>query len=125
MSDFYARGGNKRGVHSQCKPCHIRLNKEAMRRRRADGREHGALIQRKYGISTEDWQKMHDQQHGACAVCGRSCRFNPGGRLSVDHDHETGKVRGLLCRHCNVAIGYMDDSSELLRRAADYLEKHA
>jgi hypothetical protein len=61
-----------------------------------------------------------------CAICGTT--ENPGGRsragvFHIDHDHETGRVRGLLCSRCNTALGYMDDDPTKLRDAADYLER--
>ena len=75
-----------------------------------------------YGITPEDYQRMYDKQSGLWAICGKpetSKRFK---NLAVDHDHQTGKVRSLLCHHCNTAIGSMDDSPERLRRAAEYLD---
>ena len=60
-------------------------------------------------------------QGGVCAICRLTCQS--GKRLCVDHDHATGKVRGLLCQKCNTVLGKMSDSPELLRRAAAYLEE--
>ena len=60
-------------------------------------------------------------QDGLCAICER---HPEDGVLRVDHDHSTGKIRGLLCRHCNLALGNMSDDVSLLRKAIAYLEKH-
>jgi hypothetical protein len=70
-----------------------------------------------YGISIEQYDLLFSQQDGACAVCHRRERT-----LSVDHDHQTGQVRGLLCRKCNAAIGALGDSVETVSRALDYLK---
>lgn len=68
-------------------------------------------------------------QNGLCAVCGepptaRNTRAHWDGKLCVDHDHATGKVRGLLCNDCNLLIGY-GKSPDVLRAAAVYLDSHA
>lgn len=74
---------------------------------------------RLYGLSPEQWDALMMAQGGVCAICGRT---NPSGRaLHVDHDHVTGRVRGLLCVRCNVALGRFGDSAEMLIRAAEYL----
>ena len=89
-----------------------------------DGRdEYYALnIQKLYGITLQDYYAMRDEQNGQCAICGKhESSFKK--RLGVDHCHKSGKVRGLLCFHCNHAIGKLDDSPKLLRTAADYLER--
>lgn len=78
-------------------------------------------LRRDFGITVEDYRKILLVQNGICAGC-----LNPPTekrRLCVDHDHNTGIVRGLLCHKCNVAIGYGMDSPEILRRLAEYLEK--
>jgi hypothetical protein len=73
-----------------------------------------------YGISLEEYNKMLSAQGGSCAIC--SCV--PGlRRLAVDHNHSTGKVRGLLCGPCNRALGILSDDPALLRAASDYLER--
>jgi hypothetical protein len=80
-----------------------------------------SALRRNYGITAEDYDRMLSEQGGACAVCGGGPRGNHK-YLSVDHDHATGVVRGLLCTTCNPAIGMFKDDPALLRRAADYLE---
>jgi len=72
---------------------------------------------RAYGLSDEDFGAMYRDQGGRCAICEDETRLN------VDHDHETGKVRGLLCRRCNVALGFLRDDPELADLAAAYLRR--
>lgn len=62
---------------------------------------------------------MYDSQMGLCSICQKpECNI----KLAVDHDHETGKVRGLLCKRCNMAIGLLDDDPHVVTRAALYLK---
>jgi hypothetical protein len=81
-------------------------------------------LERKFGITRAEYDQMLVEQNGVCKLCDGKDPY-PGGRaLSVDHDHETGKVRSLLCTHCNSGLGMFRDSPELLRAAADYIEEH-
>lgn len=79
-----------------------------------------AWLRNQYGITVEEYVVMAEVQQGLCAICRRGCPRNS--RLSVDHDHDTGRVRGLLCDTCNKVLGMVEDSPERLRAAADYLE---
>jgi hypothetical protein len=90
--------------------------------------------ERKYGVSRERRDEMFKEQGGKCAICRKpESMVNPRHperkprRMSIDHDHRTLKVRGLLCGRCNTMIGRRgaDDSIETLRAAIAYLEKHA
>lgn len=85
------------------------------------------MVQHLYGISWERYYEMYREQDGKCAICRRpgfmANRGPKNRRLAVDHDHNTGKVRGLLCVHCNSMIGYAQDNPELLRAGTLYLVK--
>ena len=74
-------------------------------------------LRTKFGITIEQYESMLELQSGVCAICSKSCSR----ALAVDHDHETGVVRGLLCNNCNRGIGHLKDSVEILQRAIDYL----
>ena len=68
---------------------------------------------------------MYEQQNGVCAICGKpetKVQYGKIQPLTVDHNHETGKVRGLLCFNCNIAIGKLKDDIVLLEKAIDYLK---
>lgn len=82
-----------------------------------------ASYQRKhaYGVSDEEYQALLLAQRGVCAICGTDQPGKGKRSFSVDHDHKTGAVRGLLCSACNVGIGFFQDSVELLRKAAAYV----
>lgn len=129
--DFSQRNG-------WCKKCKMLNEREYRRTRRSkinarrrqfyrDNPEHYAAImhkerlKRRYGLTVADYDQMFASQGGVCALCKRSCIRER--RLSVDHCHTTGKVRGLLCVACNLALGYLKDSPTLFRLAAEYLER--
>ncbi|KKM75769.1 hypothetical protein LCGC14_1386810 [marine sediment metagenome] len=73
----------------------------------------------KYGISLVTYDYIWDRQGGVCKIC--KLPNKNGKRLAVDHNHETGKVRGLLCANCNVMLGFIERSPEIFESAADYL----
>ena len=73
----------------------------------------------KYGLEPEQYKEMHKAQQGKCAICKEEPKTKRG--LHVDHDHETGKVRGLLCHGCNVALGSFKEDVTLLNKAIEYL----
>lgn len=75
-------------------------------------------VKSKYGITQEDYLEMLLNQGGVCAICGEA-----GVMLCIDHDHATGKIRGLLCAHCNHGLGKFKDRRDLLARASEYLER--
>lgn len=78
-----------------------------------------------YGLTLDEFMEIKERQAGVCALCEKpETRTSKNGRtfeLVVDHDHATGRVRGLLCHSCNVAIGHLRDDPLLAFRAADYL----
>lgn len=81
-------------------------------------------LSKTYGITTEQYEDLLERQGGTCATCSAD---EPGGRLknfAVDHDHETGEIRGLLCFACNLVLGLIGDDAGTLRALADYLSTH-
>lgn len=80
-------------------------------------------LRRNYQMTPEDFNALWDAQEGKCAICGNAMK--PRGRtkdaVGVDHNHATGKVRGLLCRGCNHGIGNLQDDPRILKAAAQYL----
>ncbi|WP_353963746.1 endonuclease VII domain-containing protein [Streptomyces sp. NBC_00237] len=85
-------------------------------------------LRRNFGLTPEKYKVMLDAQNGGCAICGRAAEEvgdRVSRRLAVDHCHSSGRIRGLLCRACNVAIGQLRDDPELIRRAAAYVMENA
>lgn len=145
LDDFYKHPKGKYGRASWCKQCqkdHIRAKRESqltpeqveIRSRRAQERtleligstqlyDRRAKLKKKYGITILEYHELLSEQGGRCAICGRLAEEERYGRLHVDHCHLENRVRGLLCTNCNNGVGRFMDSPELMRLAADYLEK--
>jgi hypothetical protein len=127
-SEFWLRGGAGDGGdphHTRCKPCARPME----RQRYADlttGRKrarHRSKCEEKYGISADEWDRLFAEQRGACAMCGtHQSKLNRA--LSVDHDHHTNKIRGLLCVYCNSLLGWAKEDVDRLEAAVAYLVKH-
>lgn len=79
---------------------------------------------RRYGITIEQRDAMLVSQGGKCACCGTDTPNNKRGVWTVDHDHKTKKVRGILCHNCNLALGHARDSRDVLRSLIAYLDTH-
>jgi hypothetical protein len=91
-------------------------------RARVNARAYGYVLMRKYGLSREQYEALLLAQDGRCAIC--SSTRSAKRRLAVDHDHETGAVRALLCVPCNAGLGGFGDRADLLEKAALYLRLH-
>lgn len=72
----------------------------------------------RYGITEKDYQRMLEQQRGLCALCAKNAPTD------IDHDHISGRTRGLLCRPCNLGLGMFGDTIDGLLRAIDYLRRY-
>lgn len=134
ISEFYKNKAAKDGLTFNCKKCNLeatvsyrktKKGKEATRR--ADRKYHQSekgkkvlqkylknserknRLKRTYGLTLKQYDKMIEDQGGVCAICGG---INENGhRLAVDHNHETGKVRGLLCRKCNLGLFALENKT--------------
>lgn len=118
------------GRDSYCESCRRAIGREWRRANRASSRASVAKWQKanplasrlsKYPIDTTEYLRRLDEQDSSCAICGRSP--DDPFTLCVDHDHATGKVRGLLCSACNSGLGKLGDTEEGLLRALDYLRR--
>jgi hypothetical protein len=105
LSEFYER--KDLGTHrTECKVCVIERQRY-----------------RTLGVCNTRYDEMLVSQGGACAICDSSLNSSRYTKLAVDHDHRTGKVRGLLCTSCNTGIGLFKDSPERLQAAIRYLRR--
>lgn len=99
----------------------------AFERKQRSERQWAVSIKKSYGMTKESYEQLLVEQKEKCAICGRreSVRGFNGRtyRLTVDHDHVTGQVRGLLCHNCNQALGLFGDNARRLRRAYRYLAR--
>ena len=133
---FYEHGvwaaGTVRVINGD--PSDIRIDNlvESKNYRKANpGVQRSHSFRKFYGIDLADYQRMFVEQGGVCAICRQpetaKSRWNPAGEakwLSVDHDHTTKVVRGLLCTGCNSVLGHSRDDANVLRAAAGYLDRH-
>lgn len=109
--------------HTQCRSCRRKKQAAWARAKYTPEVRRRSNLRAFYGISPEDVAALHERQNGRCAICGRV----PNGTdqrtysLHVDHDHVSGRVRGLLCNHCNLALGHFGESTKRLERALAYL----
>jgi hypothetical protein len=115
LAEFPRTRASRSGVYTYCKPCHNTRGKAAKDKVGGSRTYH---LKRRYGITAEEVDEMLAAQGGLCAIC----RNTPA--LHVDHDHETGLVRELLCFNCNGGLGQFKDDPAVLRAAADYVERH-
>src|SRR5205814_1597310 len=113
-SDFPRNRSTSSGRGAYCKDCHNRRGRESVRK--AGGSRHYHLRQ-KYGMGADEVKELTIRQGGLCAVC----RMQPA--VQVDHDHETGSVRGVVCLNCNGGMGHFRDDPVLLAAAAAYLRR--
>lgn len=116
LVDFHVSPDYKDGRQRLCKRCAIE-------------QAHMSSIRKKYGITPEEYRKLLDQQGGVCAICKHpSTARNRRGTiypLSVDHNHLTGQVRGLLCLTCNQGIGLLQEDVARLQAAIAYLQSES
>ena len=126
VSDFDKARPKRTGHEIPCKACRTASRKRAWHQRRKQLPDFKSLkrnntLRSNYGITQSDYDALLTQQGGCCAICKST---SSGGRWStfhVDHDHVTGKVRGLLCHHCNVTLGRMGDNLEGVMKFVAYL----
>lgn len=137
---FSKRHASPDGVHLVCKECDCARLKRWRRKHPNAGKEWFAahpgykeerlkkdpLMHRRhhlgyaYGMSLEDFSSLFKRQGKRCAICRRK-DFQP----VVDHNHRTGKVRGILCYPCNSALGFLADSARKIKAALEYIEHHS
>lgn len=136
LDEFYNNGHYKRqscktcGIDGGLKHYHSPENHERILERRAELKKRYSKrwhknnnLKAKYGITLDDYERMLTEQNFVCAICN-----NPEDVqhkvLAVDHNHETSKVRGLLCYRCNTSLGLLRENIDNVKRMLKYLEKH-
>lgn len=119
LSEFYQnwdknKCGGKYYYRWRCKDC----EKIYVAQKTKTPKGRNTYLKRQFGISYQEYQSLFLAQNSACAICKKQVDYN----LCVDHDHNTGQVRGLLCRNCNSGIGKLGDTLEALESALAYLK---
>jgi hypothetical protein len=135
--DFYVDSSKKTGTSTYCKLCSISKRAGVYKKNKpteqayqnayhAANKDQAKKRNRKYlyGIEEEQYQVLRASQLFSCFICSKKeCDLARG--LFVDHCHKTGKVRGLLCQHCNTLLGMANDNQDTLERAIKYLNEHS
>jgi hypothetical protein len=119
-SEFYKWKSRQDGLTAYCIPCFTERNKKWNKDNPEKSKSATIATSRKikYGISREEYGKMLVDQNNQCAIC----QIQIGWEAAVDHCHNTNKVRGLLCRKCNLGLGGFKDNVETIRRAIEYVK---
>ena len=119
LSDFAKASKKKDGLRSQCRTC----DQEYRDKNRDAVRDYH--YKNRYGISYEEYKQKLKEQHYSCEICGSKHSDNERMKtLVVDHCHTTGKVRGLLCHSCNVALGAAKENEDILLSCISYLRTY-
>lgn len=125
FSEFHKQESKTTGYRSVCKECikssysqNYNTPYVQARHRKASWKSQGIV-----GMTVEKYEEMLKEQNGQCFICGKTKEENKK-RLAVDHNHQTGAVRKLICDDCNTGLGRFKDSLDLLYSAIIYLEQH-
>jgi hypothetical protein len=127
LTEFPKDINSRDGFYLYCKQCACKRSKK---RYDDNGRDPFKTwefhLKRTYGITPAQYEEMLTAQEGVCAICGQSetatyQRTKVVKKLSVDHDHKTGKIRALLCRGCNMALGHLNEDAERAQKLAEYI----
>ena len=119
-SEFHKRRDLSTGHSSCCKMC----TKKRTRRDMENGSRRNRELMIKYGIDLDEYNRLAESQNDSCAICRKTDKGTARGKIrywSVDHDHATGKIRGLLCQQCNALLGMAKDDIDILQKAIEYL----
>jgi len=120
-NDFYQDKGRKDLMSAYCKECSLSRNKKWRELNPQASKDSSLWTRRKlfYGITKEEFFNLLETQSYSCAICNSDINKS----AHVDHCHATGKIRGLLCRHCNNGLGQFKDNIKFLQSAIDYLKR--
>lgn len=133
ITNFSRNHRSKDGLNGKCRKCNYAVSRswksahpekrhESYRRRRLT--YVNRFMKRQYGITLVDYFRMLREQHGLCICCWSPSSTEKDFSLVVDHCHDTGRVRGLICNSCNLAIGHLANSPERADSLAEYLRSN-
>ena len=126
LEDFYRKNSSKDGRESSCISCRRKQMSAADKKRYQSVARRDTHLMRTYLINQSIYDHLLLMQDGHCALCPATESGRKDDRyLIVDHCHETGDVRGLVCHHCNIMLGGAKDNITTLQNGISYLAKHA
>lgn len=131
-SEYY-KAAHRNGRAAWCKPCTAayfrgywkKRNEEGRKRVRTHEHHRRKTLKKKYGLTLEDYNRMFTEQGGVCCICGEAESGNPYGVLEVEHNGQTGRIRGLVCHPCNNAIMWYESAAKYphLDKVIEYLKR--
>jgi hypothetical protein len=143
LDEFYFRK-NRSIYESSCKKCCLLSSKESLNKpankikykirqkiwkdnngERIYQYNRSAHLKQRYGITINEYNDLLVKQNVRCAICdSTNTKDGKAKKFYIDHDHKTGKIRGLLCRHCNLLLGFSNDDVNILLKSINYLLRH-
>jgi len=125
---FYLKSTKTKKYNRECRKCCYERKLKWQRTESGKNSSRTTKLKRRFGITPEEYGNLYRIQNGLCKICGNpetKIHRSTGDiqRLAVDHEHNSGKIRGLLCTSCNLGIGNFKDSTVLLKKAIEYLNR--
>jgi len=130
LSEYRLSKQTKDGYRWGCQPCRIEYDRVArVKRKAANPDKYRTLeadrkLRLKYGITLDQYNSLCEQNNNLCEICNKENTTQDRKKLFVDHNHNTGKMRGLLCDSCNQGLGRFKDNLQILTGAINYLNKY-
>jgi len=133
LFDFSKSVRHRLGRSSRCKECLNSQRRQALRKRglkrplgvsKEPNYRREKRRSRSYGLSSISFKTMYDAQNGKCGICFNNMEFLAK-TTCVDHDHDNGNIRGILCMKCNLGLGHFEDNIEKMKSAIEYIKKHS
>lgn len=123
LSAFGKRSVESDGLHTRCKVCHNAYQRMYNKRPHVQDYISAGNLKRNTGLTVHEFEQLLLEQKGKCAICKKTPRSKKFKRLHVDHNHQTGIIRGLLCSACNTALGLLKENPLVIERALKYLRR--
>ena len=121
VADFYKSKTTKDGLSPYCSSCTRERNRKYLNANKDKAR--GYQVKKLYGLTLKEYEALVEKQDNKCAVCGVAGEDSAKGMLHVDHCHDSGEVRGLLCSKCNTALGLLDDDIDRMNALINYARR--
>jgi hypothetical protein len=118
VGEFYRSNVNY--YQKECKECCKDRRSQWWRTEAGKRSSANTKLKQRFGITMNEYEKMLAAVNGKCEICGAENSYN-GHRLGIDHNHETGKIRGILCKSCNLGISALQENDSIIQSAAQYI----
>lgn len=125
LTEYYKTTDRKSGHKTVCKTCIKSEPRTEKKKEYMKEYSKKYFLKTRYNLTQEDYVALLVNQNHKCAICGVDEQELSNKKLYVDHNHETGQVRELLCHNCNVSLGLLKESIQTLTKAIAYLDKHS